>query len=89
MRSDVCEVVAGGRVDPTSMVDDVMRRWPTTIGVFIRWRMMCVGCPFGTFHTIEQACLEHGTNAPSFLGAIRTTVAAPRAKRRAERKAAG
>ena len=30
-----------------------------TVGVFIRWRMKCVGCPFGVFHSIEHACEEH------------------------------
>ena len=75
MKTNVCEAVAEARIDPNSTVDEVMRRWPATIGVFIRWRMKCVGCPFGTFHTIEHACLEHGTDAPSFLAALRTAVA--------------
>ena len=40
-------------------VDDVMRRWPVTIGVFIEHRMRCVGCPIGCFHTLDDACREH------------------------------
>lgn len=74
MKTDLREVVAEGRIDPQSTVDGVMRRWPATIGVFIRWRMKCVGCPFGTFHTIEHACLEHGTDAPSFFAALEMAV---------------
>ena len=33
-------------------VDDVMRRWPSTIRVFIDFGMHCVGCPIATFHTV-------------------------------------
>jgi hybrid cluster-associated redox disulfide protein len=75
MKSNVCEAVPEARVDPKSMVDEVMRRWPATIGVFIRWRMKCVGCPFGTFHTIEHACLEHGSDTRSFHAALEMAVA--------------
>ncbi len=66
--------VVEGRIDPKLSVDECMRRWPATIGVFIRHRMKCVGCPFGTFHSIEHACLEHGTNAPSFLAALERAI---------------
>ena len=41
-------------------VDDVMRRWPPTIRVFLDFRMHCVGCSIAPFHTIEEACREHG-----------------------------
>ena len=41
-------------------VDDVMRRWPSTIRVFLDFRMHCVGCPIATFHSVEEACSEHG-----------------------------
>jgi hybrid cluster-associated redox disulfide protein len=41
------------------LVDDVMRRWPATIPILIRHHMGCIGCPVGTFHTIEDACAAH------------------------------
>jgi hypothetical protein len=37
--------------------------------------MKCIGCPFGTFHTIDHACVEHETDAPSFLAALEMAVA--------------
>ncbi len=58
------------RVDSTMLVDEVMRRWPDTVGAFIRFRMKCVGCPFGVFHTIEHACEEHSTDKMAFLAAL-------------------
>jgi hybrid cluster-associated redox disulfide protein len=56
------------------LVDDVMRRWPQTVAVFIRRRMKCVGCPFGVFHTIEQACEEHSIELAEFAAALERSV---------------
>jgi len=52
------------------LVDDVMRRWPPTIRVFLDFRMNCVGCPIAGFHDIDDACREHGTDCQSFLAAL-------------------
>ena len=51
-------------------VDDVMRRWPSTIRVFLEFRMRCVGCPIATFHSIDEACEEHDVDADAFLSRI-------------------
>ena len=40
-------------------VDAIMRRWPSTIPVFIRNGMHCVGCPVGGFHTLADASRAH------------------------------
>ena len=40
------------------LVDEVMRSYPTTIRVFLDFKMGCVGCPIACFHTIDDACLE-------------------------------
>lgn len=47
-------------IDPNMSVDEIMRRWPATIRVFIRHRMLCIGCPIGIFHTVNDACEAHG-----------------------------
>jgi hybrid cluster-associated redox disulfide protein len=52
------------------LVDDIMTRWPQTIPVFLRFRMNCVGCPIGTFHTVDDACFEHGVDRDVFLRAL-------------------
>jgi hybrid cluster-associated redox disulfide protein len=56
-------------------VDEIMRRWPATIRVMIRHRMLCIGCPNGVFHTVVDACDAHHIDLGSFskelLGAIR------------------
>jgi hybrid cluster-associated redox disulfide protein len=40
-------------------IDEIMRRWPTTIRVVIRNGMLCVGCPIAPFHTLAEAAREH------------------------------
>ena len=48
-------------------VDTVMRRWPSTIRVFVDFGMRCVGCPIATFHSVDEACSEHGIDLGKFL----------------------
>jgi hybrid cluster-associated redox disulfide protein len=56
-------------------VDEIMRRWPATIRVFIRYRMLCIGCPIGIFHTVKDACEAHDLDRVIFsrelLAAVR------------------
>jgi len=54
-----------------SLVDDVMRTCPTTILVFLHYRMKCVGCPISPFHTINDACREHNADPACFLSDLR------------------
>jgi hybrid cluster-associated redox disulfide protein len=48
-------------------VDDVMRRWPSTIRVFLDFKMRCVGCPIAGFHSVHDACVEHDVDPNVFL----------------------
>ncbi|WEX08562.1 DUF1858 domain-containing protein [Chelativorans sp. AA-79] len=59
---------------PDHYVDDVMRRWPETIRVFLNYRMHCVGCPIGRFHTLADACREHGIDLDHFLADLRVVI---------------
>lgn len=56
--------------DPDMPVDEIMRRWPATIAVFVRRQMLCVGCPIGTFHTLTEACDEHELDEASFVAEL-------------------
>lgn len=53
-------------IDPDMTVDEIMRRWPATIRVMIRNRMLCIGCPIGIFHTVADACDAHQVDLESF-----------------------
>ena len=52
--------------DANMSVDEIMHRWPTTIGVMMRYRFLCVGCPIGPFHTVTDACAAHGADEEAF-----------------------
>ncbi|MGB3502869.1 MAG: DUF1858 domain-containing protein [Mesorhizobium sp.] len=53
-------------IDEAMTVDEIMRRWPETIRVFIRHRMLCIGCPIGVFHTVKDACDAHDLDRQAF-----------------------
>jgi len=53
-------------------VDEVMRRWPPTIRAFLDFSMHCVGCPIAPFHTVEEACREHGVDLAVFFSHLQT-----------------
>lgn len=61
-------------IDFCNSVDDLMREWPRTIRVFLEFRMNCVGCPIGTFHTIEDSCREHDVDLDRFVAELRRAV---------------
>ena len=60
--------------DADLMVDEVMRRWPSTIRVLLDFRMCCVGCPIATFHSVDEACDEHRADTAAFLSKLQDTV---------------
>lgn len=64
-------------IEAQQTVDDIMRRWPATIRVFLGHRMRCVGCPIAGFHTVEDACREHGANQDRFLSELQAAVVSP------------
>jgi hybrid cluster-associated redox disulfide protein len=41
-------------------VEHILAVWPQTLPVFIRFHMLCIGCPVTPFHTLRDACLAHG-----------------------------
>lgn len=53
-------------IDPDMPVDEIMRRWPATIRVMIRHRMLCIGCPIGIFHTVADAAAAHAIDEAAF-----------------------
>lgn len=56
--------------DPDLPLADLMTRWPETIPVFMRHKMLCVGCLISPFHTIVDACQEYGLDEESFIAEL-------------------
>jgi hybrid cluster-associated redox disulfide protein len=60
----------GCAIDRELLVDEVMRRWPRTIRVFLDFRFGCVGCPIACFHTVAEASVEHRADCSAFVEAL-------------------
>jgi hybrid cluster-associated redox disulfide protein len=71
---------------PHHTVNEVMRRWPQTVSLFMHYGTACPGCPVGAFHTVEEAALEYRIPLGRFLSELRNVVIAgykhPLAKRK-------
>lgn len=64
-----------GFEDPDLPLADLMMVWPQTIPVFMRHRMLCVGCLVSRFHTCVDACAEYDLNEEDFLAELRRAIA--------------
>jgi hybrid cluster-associated redox disulfide protein len=71
-------------IEFTTLVDDIMRRWPATLRVFLDHKMHCVGCPIACFHTVDDACREHGADRARFLADLRAAAMGQREPQLAE-----
>ena len=56
-------------------VEQMMKRWPASIHVFMDFKMSCVGCRIATFHSVNEASREHTIDAAVFLGALQRVAA--------------
>jgi len=56
-----------GRIEIVMSAEDLMKKWPATIEVFVRHRMACVGCPASAFHNIADCCKEYRLSLPDFM----------------------
>ncbi|WP_292286223.1 DUF1858 domain-containing protein [Marivita sp.] len=56
--------------DPDLPLADLMTEWPQTIHVFVRHRMLCVGCLVSPFHTVTDACAAYHLDEDLFLGEL-------------------
>lgn len=60
--------------DPDLSLSELMARCPGTIPIFLRHKMLCVGCLVSPFHTIDDACLEYDLDMDQFIAELRTAI---------------
>ncbi|MGC1503867.1 MAG: DUF1858 domain-containing protein [Sulfitobacter sp.] len=63
-------MTCGKLYDPDLTLEELMRTWPETIPVFLRHKMVCVGCLVNPFHTVIDACAEYGLNADALYAEL-------------------
>ncbi len=66
----------GNLLDRDMTMDEIMRRWPTTIRVVIRNGMLCAGCPIAPFHTVAEAAREHELDEVALQQALEAAASA-------------
>jgi hybrid cluster-associated redox disulfide protein len=62
--------------DPDMTLDLMMSVWPDTVAVFLRHKMLCVGCMVNPFHTVIDACREYGLDEQVFRAELHSAIGA-------------
>lgn len=57
-----------------TILDDLMSHHKVTIPIFIRRKMMCIGCPIAHIHDVRQACREHDVPLGDFLADLNRAI---------------
>ena len=58
-------------------LSELMTQWPQTIPVFVKYKMLCVGCMVSSFHTVDDACKEHGVDDAVFRADLHKSMGCP------------
>jgi hybrid cluster-associated redox disulfide protein len=48
------------KIDSKMTINELMTKYPSAVGVFIKRKIPCVGCPAEEFHTIAEAAGMNG-----------------------------
>ncbi len=70
-------------------VEQILAVWPQTLPVFIRFHMLCIGCPITHFHTLGEACLAHGMSLEPFMSAVQAAINSAPPQSSSDRAAGG
>lgn len=46
---------------------DVVRKYPQTIQVFVKYGLGCIGCHAAQFENVEQGAMVHGINVDQLI----------------------
>lgn len=47
--------MSGPKITHQMTIAEILKRWPQTIPVFLRYQTSCVGCSMNIFETLEDA----------------------------------
>jgi hybrid cluster-associated redox disulfide protein len=57
-------------IDPNITVEEFLRLHPDAVPVFIRHRMICVGCWMSRFDTLEDVAWNYNLDMQNFLNEL-------------------
>jgi len=55
-------------------VSDLITTHPSAMDVFIKRKMLCIGCPTETFHTLEDAARINGIALKALMKELRRAI---------------
>lgn len=67
--------IRAGPITAETALDDLMRNDTATIPIFIRRKMMSIGCPIARLHDVGEACRKHGVPLAGFFEEINAVAA--------------
>ena len=62
-------------IDPEKTIQELLAHHPGATTVFIKRRMLCIGCPAQAYHTLEDVVRIHGCTLDALCNAIREAIA--------------
>lgn len=54
-------------INADMLVSDIMNTWPPTVQVFLRYRMLCIGCELSEFDTLNEVIENYDLDSETFL----------------------
>lgn len=62
-------------VNGSTLIGEIVEKYPEAIGVLFACGMHCVGCPASQAESIEEACMVHGLEADLVINAVNKKIA--------------
>ncbi len=62
------------KISENLTVDEMLRLYPETIAVLLRFDLHCVGCPISRHHTLAQVARDNGISLETLLEALQQAV---------------
>ena len=61
-------------IEKTSIIGDVLDKYPQTAPVFLSIGMHCLGCPASRGESIEDACMVHGVDVNELIAKLNEVI---------------
>lgn len=67
-------MAAKKKITKNMTLGEVIREYPETMEVFMKYDIHCVGCHFAAWETIEQGAKVHSVNVKKFVDELNKIV---------------
>jgi hybrid cluster-associated redox disulfide protein len=64
------------KITKNMTIDDVLKKYPQTAEIFLKYGFHCIGCAAAGFETLEQGATAHGITPEELLEDLNKTIRA-------------